>query len=381
MKKVNLNKYARGCIQIQIQSLFPERFINLLWNNNVNIKNICKINITTMNMEINLKDYNKIEGIAKKTNTSITIIGRKGISFLILRTRRHMTLFGGIIIFIILLYYYSSFIWGIDIVAGQNVSPYEIRKKLFTYGIKSGISKKNINVYALQEKMLKDIDDIMWTRVRIEGSRLKVSVIERIPPPVIINDNEPCNMIASMDGQISRIFTTSGTAVVRAGDVVKKGQVLIKGEQGKEGSTYPVHSKGEVIAKTFYEDIREIQIKGFKDERTGEKAENLYLYLFGKKIYLKKTLNKFESYDKIEDNSKLIKREIYHETKRKEFMLNKEEVMKDTIESMSTKIISNLDKSVKLLDKVIESEPQDDKLRIRVLFIVEQNIAMESKIQ
>ena len=40
---------------------------------------------------------------------------------------------------------------------------------------------------------------------------------------------EPCNIIASQDCTITEIVTASGTPVVKAGDDVKKGDILISG--------------------------------------------------------------------------------------------------------------------------------------------------------
>ncbi len=54
-----------------------------------------------------------------------------------------------------------------------------------------------------------------------------------------------------MDGEIKRIYTTSGTAVVKEGDVVKKGDILIIPQQGIEGGEYEVDAEGEVTAILF----------------------------------------------------------------------------------------------------------------------------------
>jgi similar to stage IV sporulation protein len=120
----SLKKYNRGVITIQAQSLIPEKFINLLWKNNVHIKNIKKIDITTVIMEVNLRDYNVVEEIAKKTKTKTKVLGRKGLSFFIIRAKRRIALFGGIIVFICGLYYLSTFIWEIDIVTDKNIGIY-----------------------------------------------------------------------------------------------------------------------------------------------------------------------------------------------------------------------------------------------------------------
>lgn len=375
---LNFDKYRNGIITIEVQSLMPEKFINLLWKNGVYIKNIKKINITTMTMEVNLKNYSLIEEISKKTGTKIKIIGRRGITFFFLKMRKRAALIGGIGIFILILYCLSNFIWSIDIVTDHNLTPYEIRQQLLELGIKPGINKKNINVYQLEEK-LKNNDSIMWCRVRIEGSELKVSTIERTSPPNVVVENEPCNLVAKKDGQIVRVYTTAGTPVVKAGDIIKTGQILVKGEQGKEGSVYTVHAKGDVIAKTFYEEIKEVPVKGVKKVRTGNSAESLYIEIKGKRFYFKNDLNKFKIYDKIEGNKGIIKKETYYEVKEEKFDLDPKKVIDETADELFQKISVNLDKSVVIKDKKVDAQPVGDNYKIRLLVIAEENIALPEK--
>ena len=275
----------------------------------------------------------------------------------------------------------STFIWSIEIESDKYLSPYEIRQKLYSYGIKPGISKRKVDFRALEDRMLKDTDNIMYFRARIEGSTLKIAVGERVPPPEIVEENEICDIVAGMDGQVIEIFSTAGTPMVEAGDIVKKGQVIIKGEQGKEGATYPVHAKGKVIAKTFHEHEKEIQIKGQRSEKTGNKITNLYIELLGKKIYLKKSLNKFTNYDKILDNKGHIKYEIYNEMKTIYFDLNPQEVADEACQEFLKKTMESFDKSAKLIDKTVEKEVKGEKLKVRVVFVVEMDIATQEALE
>jgi similar to stage IV sporulation protein len=236
-------------------------------------------------------------------------------------------------------------------------------------------------VYQLQDKMIKSNENIMWIKARIEGTKLMISIAERVSPPEIVSDDTPCNLLAKRDGQVVRVYTMAGTAVVKPGDIVKSGQLIVKGEQGKEGSVYAVHAQGDVIAKTFYEEIREVPVVETERQRTGNKDENIYVEIAGKKIYLRKSLNRFDNYDKIVNNKLFIKTESLYEVKEITLNLDTKKVIDDTVAEIYSKITVNLDKSVKIVDKIIESEPQGDKYRVRVAVIGEENIAIPQKIQ
>jgi len=382
MKEMSkINKYKRGTMTIEIQSHIPEKFLNLAWKNNIQIKNIRKRSITTIVMDINLKDFSLIEEIAQKTKSKIKIVSRRGVTFFLLKIRRRFALVGGVFIFIFILYFLSGFIWTIDIQTENNLSPYEIRQQLLNYGVMPGIRKNKVNVYQLQDNMIKSNENIMYFNARVDGSRLYVKVIDKVTPPSIIADNEPCNLVAKKDGQIVRVYTSAGSPTVKKGDTVKAGDIIVKGEQGKEGSTYTVHASGNVIARTFYEQIKEVPVKGVKKERTENKIENLYIEILGKKIYFKNSINKFKSYDKIVENSGFIKKEIYYEVKETKYNMDSQKVVDSTAEELYSKIVQSLDKSIKVVDKQVQSEPNGDNVKVRVLVVAEENIALAQKLQ
>ena len=379
MSKFSFKKYKSGIITIEIQSLIPEKFVNLMWKNGVHIKNLKKENITTMIMDVNLRDYDKIEEIAKKTKTKIKITKRRGFAFFLIKIKRRIALVLGILLFMGILYYLSTFIWNIEISVDHNLSPYEIRQQLSSFGIKPGINKRNVNVYDIEEKLIKNNENIMWVRARVEGAKLKISAAERQSPPNIIAEGSPCNLVARKDGEVVRVYTKAGTSVVKKGDMIRKGQVLVKGEQGKEGATYQVHAVGDVICRTFYEEVKQVKIDTVKRERTGNKIENIYLNIKGKNIYLKKSVNKFNKYDRIEDNKLFIKKETYYEMKETTIHGDAKKIVDDTANELYSKICANLDKSVKIIDKIVNYEAGDTYV-VRVLVVAEENVALEEKI-
>ena len=361
---------------MEIQSLMPEKFINLLWKSGVTAKNIRKINITTVILEVKLSDYGEISKVAKRTDTRVKIIGRSGLSFFFIKLRSRSALLIGVILFGSLLYYLSTFVWNIEINTENYISPYELRNQIKSFGVRPGLRKKNIDVYELENKITRSNDEIMWVKARIDGVKLKVDVIERQSPPIIVKNQTPCNLIATKDAIVVRVFTTQGTAIVFDGNVVQKGDILVKGEQGKEGSVYPVHAEGEVIAKTFYEKTKEVPLNNITRVKTGKSISNLYFKLGNKKIYLKNSLIPYNSYDKIENNSKFIKKEIYNEVQEKNIPVDEVKI-EDEIYS---EILKNLDKSVKIIDKIKDVKKEKDKYIIKVLVVAQENIEYEASI-
>jgi len=312
-----LEKLKVGRITLEVSAPVPEKFLNLLWSKGVEIKNINRLDITTLRLEIGYLEYKEVEKAAKKCKGKIHIVSRGGLIFLIIRLKRQVSLIAGSLVFLGGLYLLSTHLWAIEITTKENVAPFEIRKQLAQLGIKPGISKNDINVYTLEKKIENINSNILWIRTRIEGSTLKVVIEEKVTPPTINNDTVSGDCVAKMDGEIKRIYIKSGTAKVAPGNMVKEGDILIKGVEGKEGGEYSVAAKGTVIANTFYEKEMEVKISGTKLEKTGEKNEDLYLEFFNKKIYLKKAINNFKYYDKIDNNNGFINQVTYFEREKR----------------------------------------------------------------
>lgn len=380
MRRFNFQNYKNGIMTIEIVSKGPEKFINLLWKNNIPIKNIKRINLRTIYADVNLKHYREIWELAKKTDAKLKIVDRKGLSFFILKMDRRNTIAVGFVIFLVLMYGLSTYVWNIKINTERYVSPFEIRRELINLGIKPGMRKSKIDSVYLEEKLVQNSAEIMWARVRIDGSQLIVSVAERQAPPVIEVDNEPCNLVASKDGVVQRVFTNGGTSVVAKDDVVKKGDILVKGEQGKEGSTYEVKAEGSVIAETFYESKKVIPKNKVVKERTGESVEEIYLNFGDKKIFTKKSENKFENYDKIVSNKFIYTKVVYYEVKGKKETNNTETLINDIIEDISNELIINMDKSVIVKNKLVNKKEVGDNIEISVTLVCEEDIALPEKL-
>ncbi|MGN1345142.1 MAG: sporulation protein YqfD, partial [Eubacteriales bacterium] len=121
---------------------------------------------------------------------------------------------------------------------------------------------------------------------------------ERIRP----QENTYANVIAGEDGIVEEVNVFEGQACVRAGELVRKGQVLISGViEQKDGSVRYEYASGEVICRTACPISVEIQTKREEKAYTGRETTQKSIKFF------KKTVNLFvncgtlyTNYDKID---------------------------------------------------------------------------------
>lgn len=369
------NKLISGKLTIEVKALKVEKILNAIWNKNIPVNKIIKLDLTTIMFEIDYVDYNEVLAIIKRYKGKIRITNRNGWIFRLIRLRKRISLFLGVFIFFGIIYGLSNYIWSIDIETKENLTPFEVRRELDSIGIKPGLKKSDINVYEIERKMQTINNEIMWIRTRIEGSTLHLVIEEKINPPTT-EVKESNSVVAKCDGEIQRVYTYSGNPAVVPGDIVKEGDVLIYPVQGREGFEVETKPKGKVISNTFYEKYMEVQVSGDKVERSGNKQRDIYLSFWGKKIYLKKVINKFTYYDKIEENKGVFNSVTYFEKKATKVNEDKDKIVEDASYKLEDSLKKSLSNDAKIINKDITTEDIDDgKLLVKVIFTVEQDIA------
>ena len=167
------------------------------------------------------------------------------------RLGRRGGLIAGIGAAVVLIALALSFVWQVRV---ENAGPYEgeVRSYLAELGVVPGIPRVSVHLDELREKLEWRLPKVKWVRVEWAGVALRVALEEGTPPP----EGEgltPVDVIASEDGVLKRLTTYAGTPQAQAGDLVRAGQVLIKGEErGKDGEIIPVRARGEAVARVWY---------------------------------------------------------------------------------------------------------------------------------
>ncbi|WP_040195025.1 sporulation protein YqfD [Clostridium culturomicium] len=359
-------------VTVRIEAVEIEKILNFLWNKNVDVRDIKNNNKFSVDLKIELKDYKVLREGVKKARGKLVVLDRKGMKFFFMHLNSRKFLVAGIAAFFFVLYYLSTFIWKVDIITERYLAPVEVRNMLKEYGIDVTKKKTSINVVEVEKALVRDFDEIMWIKVRIEGSKLSVEIKERQEPPKIKEKPDYTgNIVARKNGIVNRINTISGTPVVKPGQVVNAGDILIQGQEGKETMEFQVMAEGKVPSTVFYEEILEVPKTYVEKERTGNKKVRYGINVNNKIIYLGKSLNNFVNYDKIETKWGIFIREEYFETEEVEKTVETDGIVKD----LQNKIYLNLDRAAKVLSVAPEIEDIGEKNRIRVLVTVEEDIA------
>ncbi len=295
---VRLWNYFCGYAIITVKGIRVEKFINLAVINEIYLWDMEKLDYYTLRTKIGIKDFFKIRDIVKKTDSSVSIQEKCGMPFRIKVMRKRKLLFIGLGALLIFLHILSSYIWMIEINGQGNIKAKAILDELEGAGLKVGVRKTKIDKREVENRALVNLPDLTWIGVEIKGTKAYVTVSERIAEPEFINIEEPCNIIASKNAVIDKILVLNGDGIVKDGDTVEKGQLLVTGiiERENADARY-VHAMSKVFAKTWYEDVEEIPLKQIEYKNSG-KTKKIYSMEFLGKNVRKRLIIPYVDYNK-----------------------------------------------------------------------------------
>lgn len=385
------NNFIKGYIQIEVEGFFIERFLNACAKEGINLWGTKRKNKSIVATNIHIENLKKIRKIAKKTQNKVRIKKKRGIPFIIKKYKNRKVFIFLFFTLILSICALSNFIWNIEIEGNQSISTEEIMNELSQNGIKQGTLKYKINTNKIIEKMRLKDDRISWIGMKIEGTNIKVSIVEAVKKPDIIDENEYCDIVAKKEGIITKINVTNGTALVQEGDVIEEGEKLIAGwMEGKYTGIRYMHASGEIEAKVWY--IAEAEDSFVRQEKiVTNQQEHKYGIIINKKaINFYKNLSKFEKYDTMETKNKIkilnnfylpieFKKITNYEYKYEQKEFTKEELQAEILSKLEEQMKNNIE-GKEIVNRNTIVEPTEKGIKVKLIYEVIEKIGVEQKL-
>ena len=389
----NLESYLNGYVNIYVEGYFIERFINMCRLQKIYLWNIVKKNDIYLTVNIGIKDFKKIRKIAKKTKCKVGINRKKGLPFFLHRYKKRKFFLVMFMLIIIGLIVLSRFIWNIEIkITGDNLTENEIRNSLAENGLYIGENKSNIDIKEIVNNIRLVRSDIAWIGIELKGTNAIVEVVEAEEKPEIIAQDEYCNIVSDKEGKIVKINANTGTAMVKIGDVVKEGTLLIGGwMEGKYTGTRFTRATGEVEAVVWYTEKATVNFKETKVEKTGNMEKKYAININNFRINLYKRLSNFEKYDTIYATKKLrlfsnfyIPVELIecnnYEIKESELNYTEEEAKEEARKRAEEKLNQKIANKDNISNVIVNYTVKNNAVEAEVIYEVFENIGTNEKI-
>ena len=387
--------WMHGYIVISVKGAGCKRFVNLCHNHNIELWKIrSRKSEDEIVCFIFLSDFYKVKPIVRKCRVFVKVTEVHGMPFVLQKMRKRASFFAGVILCFFLVLFLSGRIWGIDIQGQKHYTREMLLEYLDSKSVYGGMAVSDVDCAGIREDMRHDFQDIGWVSVKLQGSRLRVSIKEI---QLVNEDNKPdkkrASIIAEEPGYIVSIVTSAGTPKVRKGDKVKKGRVLISGldkiydDSREVMKKRKIYAMGDVVLQStenYTDNLKETYIN---EEYTGNTKTIYKMNIFDKSFYIHNpfdNLDKYEKYDVVNEEKHILDKlservPVFFENKRYlEIKSSQERYNKEEAEKILQKRFANYLEELKDKGYTIK-EGQIKVTKSQQNYIAEGRIVKEKK--
>lgn len=223
-----LIRYLLGTLRLELTGGDIERFLNLCLEEGVLLWDLQRqpgrLRVTLM-----LTDFFRLRPVARASRCRVRIRGRYGFPFLSRRLKRRPFLLAGAALGLAALIWAGSHFWVVDVrISGPGyLDPRAILAVAAEAGLRKGAWKARVDLSHVTQQLKSRIEELSWAVVRVDGTRAVIEVVEKgaVTPP----DQALCvHLVARKSGVVEQVIPYQGEPLVKKGDVVQAGDMLVE---------------------------------------------------------------------------------------------------------------------------------------------------------
>lgn len=269
----------RAEVRVQITTSMPEKLIDQALSRGAEFARVRRGGRKSVIVDCDEKSAEILLALCERYHLNRKILRRQGKSALRAKIRSRITLIPGILLCVGICGFALNRLWLIDVsFSGPSAALGQekiIRACLDEMQVRPGMKASDLDSDLIQKQLPAQVPSCSHIGVRRQGIRLLIEAVPEVPSPEVHDLSVPRDLIAAMDGVVKSVNVKSGEACVRPGDTVRKGQLLIRGEEDKsKEETAAVGALGEVHIRSWFEGSAEGDIKEERVRRTGRKSQS-----------------------------------------------------------------------------------------------------------
>ncbi|MCC8061582.1 MAG: sporulation protein YqfD [Clostridiales bacterium] len=239
-----------GYVRVKLGGYEPERFFNLCRARGLEIWEISEREHEYY-FYMALRDFRQVRPPARKAHVRLRVTGKYGFPFFIRNNRHRTPYLAGIVLFFLVLLMMSRYIWDIRFSGNLRFTDDALLHYLQGRGVVYGMKVREVDCDSLEEAIRGDFPEITWVSARVSGTRLLIKIKENETAGEAMGEGDsdkneaPRDLVTEKDGIITHLIVRSGRALVRSGDEVEAGDVLVTG-------VLPLYDDSEALMATHY---------------------------------------------------------------------------------------------------------------------------------
>lgn len=213
------------------------------------------------------------------------IISKKGVIPKALQYRGRWGLLAGAVLSVALFCASQSVIWRIDVMGNKRLTNEQVIEALSQNGLEVGSRISKLNLKSIEQRVMINEDDVAWISVKIVGTVARVEVKEVIDTEIVEQKTKPANLVSRFDAQLVSLEILQGFPVLKEGDFVRAGELLVSGIYKSEKAPLRyTRASGQIFGRVSKQFEVEIPLFQTKKVQTGKKISKKTLNFFGKSI-------------------------------------------------------------------------------------------------
>ena len=191
-----------------------------------------------------------IQQIAERKGEKLTVLSQNGMFWGLLRIWKRPIVVAGVCLLLMLGLVLPGRVLFVRVEGNEVVPEKLILEAAREVGIGFGVSRRTVRSERVKNQLMDNLPQLQWAGVNTYGCTAVITVRERGTEEQAGHGNTVSNVVASRDGIITDCTITSGAALCKEGQAVKKGQVLISGYTDCGGVVTASRGQGEIFART-----------------------------------------------------------------------------------------------------------------------------------
>lgn len=382
-RRMGLNALLFGSVRLEVTGAVVEELLNDAAAAEIALRDVESQGAYVLRLTADERDLAALLAMAEKRYLDVRQISLRGGSRGRATLRRRAPLLALAALTAAGVFLASLFVWDVDIRGAESLSRGQILRALEDSGLHYGCFWPGLSAGELQNGLLLRLPELAWASVNLNGSRAQVLVLERTDKPEIYQQTAFADLTAKAAGIVTRTSVRNGKCLVRPGELVTPGQVLIAGTvDSLTAEPRQVRALGEVWADTFHECTAVCPLPGVQKTGGGRGFTRLAVKIGEKRFnFYFNSGNPIDEYDKMIHETKIgidglfalpvsLIREVFTE-------IRTEPVEEDGADEIAARLREALRQSIEgeILSETVTVSESDTRLAVTLRAQCEENIA------
>ncbi|MBQ7224883.1 MAG: sporulation protein YqfD [Clostridia bacterium] len=353
---------SKSQVKVAVTGFNRARLLDALAREGITVKRVINITSNQFIIIIYQKEYAKTFAICNRLCYNCIVVEYIGLVFWLKSKLNRIALLVGALSVVTLFCLSNAFLLDIKVTGAENIATTQFLTYLKSNGVKVGAVKGSLNHDEIRE-ITRSFENVAECSVKVVGHTLFIHLTERdqtTPSP-----SSAQNLCSRYDATVTRIVCEKGTAKVKVGQRVRKGETLIEGklydQLGQE--MLETEASGKVYGTVTQKRVFIASTTSYAVIRTGKSKAITSLYLWG--MAIGKATSPYESYESECTQTFLpllpvkAERTVFYETALKKVEQTLDEMVEKCAEKAHAEFIDDVNEGVEVkthAQKLTETE-------------------------